>query len=378
MVDLDFYLEYYEFLKLQKENGKKIIAFLSHDNIPEELIDAAGFIPLRLIFAGNDELMDKGADYLPTSTCSFALSSIGLFSEKPNRYKFLDLIDNFIVSNHCVSDICSSEIICKYFDISRINFYVPYMLSENGIKYYHLELQELKKNLEEIKGSQISNENINDCIKKYNNFRRKISEISYLSIPGSRKLEIYQKAMLYGPKILEIIDINSIEKEQEIAQNKKNVILTGCSIFFDDDLLDLIENGGGNVLFLDTWVGDAYFSQHFNDAWFDQRKNKEPLDILTEIFQNNINTDHIIPNFVDQKSLKLNKVINSFKSTLKSNNIGIINHIIKFCDHMCLPKEELKNKLQFNNNLFLNLERDYSKASHGQLSTRIEAFLEMI
>jgi benzoyl-CoA reductase/2-hydroxyglutaryl-CoA dehydratase subunit BcrC/BadD/HgdB len=379
MVDLEFYLEYYEFLKQEKENGKKIIAFLSHDNIPDELIDAAGFFPLRLIFSGNDELMDKGAEYLPTSTCSFALSNIGLFAETPNKYKFLELIDYFIVSNHCVSDICSSEIICKYFNIPRINFYVPYILSETGLKYYRLELIEFKNKLEEIKGSPISNEDIFNSILKFNDFRKKISKIKYIKISGSKKLELYQKASLYGPKISEIMDFDADNLAQaQKNNNKKNVILTGCSIFLGDDLIDLIEEGGGNVVFLDTWVGDAYFSQQFDDEWLKDQKGKDPIDILKEIFEKNSNTDHVVPNYINFKISKINSVIKDLKKNLGINKIGVINHIIKFCDHMSLPKEQLKEELQAIDTPVLNLERDYSRASHGQLSTRIEAFLEMI
>ncbi|MFX1427984.1 MAG: 2-hydroxyacyl-CoA dehydratase, partial [Promethearchaeota archaeon] len=117
MENLEFLTEYYMLLKEKKDEGKEVIAFISHDNIPEELIDAAGFIPLRMIFAGNDELMDASHDFLPPSTCSFAQSCIGAFSIKPSTLKFLDLIDYFIISNHCVSDICASEIISKYYNI---------------------------------------------------------------------------------------------------------------------------------------------------------------------------------------------------------------------------------------------------------------------
>jgi benzoyl-CoA reductase/2-hydroxyglutaryl-CoA dehydratase subunit BcrC/BadD/HgdB len=38
----------------------------------------------------------------------------------------------------------------------------------------------------------------------------------------------------------------------------------------------------------------------------------------------------------------------------------------------------LKKQLQEKGIRVLNLERDYSRANKGQLSTRIEAFLEMI
>ena len=148
MTDLELLSNYYYYLKEKKAEGKKIIAHMAHDNIPEELIDAAGFFPLNMIFAGNDELMNSSHDYLPPSTCAFAQSCIGLFSEKPNNFDFLELIDYFIVSNHCVSNICASEIITKYFSIPRLNFYISYTLSENALKYYKLELYDLKQQLE--------------------------------------------------------------------------------------------------------------------------------------------------------------------------------------------------------------------------------------
>jgi benzoyl-CoA reductase/2-hydroxyglutaryl-CoA dehydratase subunit BcrC/BadD/HgdB len=187
------------FLKEKKQEGVKIIAFLAHDNIPEELIDAAGFFPLRMMFGGNDELMEASHDFLPPSTCAFAQSCIGLFSTKQNNFRFLDLVDYFIVSNHCVSDICASEIITKYFNISRLNFYVPYMTDESSLKYFKLELQNLKEKFEDIVGEKISDEKLSESIKKYNDFKKKISQINDLEILGSEKLKIIQKAMLYGP-----------------------------------------------------------------------------------------------------------------------------------------------------------------------------------
>ena len=125
MDDSNLLTDFSLFLKEKKQEGIKIVAYLAHDNIPEELIDAAGFFPLKLIFGGNDDLMDASHDYLPPSTCAFAQSCIGLFSTKPNAFRFLELVDYFIVSNHCVSDVCVSEIISKYFNIPRLNFYVP-------------------------------------------------------------------------------------------------------------------------------------------------------------------------------------------------------------------------------------------------------------
>ncbi len=378
MNNLELLSSFSLFLKERKEEGKKIIAFISHDNIPEELIDAAGFFPLRLMFAGNDELMIASHDYLPPSTCSFAQSCIGLFSEKPNQYQFLDLVDYFIVSNHCVSDICASEIISKYFDIPRLNFYISYTKNENSLKYFKLELMELKKNLEEISGNKIENGDLKENIRKYNYFKKQLFDFSNLNIKSSIKLKILQKAMLYGPRFLSELESN-IQKFKDNqfsnSNDSKAILLTGGSIFINDYLIDLIEEGGGNIIYFDTWIGSNYYSQIFEDGILESVE--DPYDLLVQRFKENIFGDHSVPNFLENKILKIEKI---YKNYLKKTGrkLGVINHIIKFCDHISIMSAHLKNQLQEKGIRVLNLERDYSKANRGQLSTRIEAFLEMM
>ena len=378
MADTILLPEFSLFLKEKKQEGVKIIAFLAHDNIPEELIDAAGFFPLRMMFGGNDELMEASHDFLPPSTCAFAQSCIGLFSTKPNDFRFLDLVDYFIVSNHCVSDVCASEIITKYFNISRLNFYVPYMTDESSLKYFKLELQNLKEKLEDIIGEKISDEKLSESIKKYNDFKKKLSQVNDLEILGSEKLKIIQKAILYGPTFLPDLEKYIEEVKTSPPQNlglSKDILFTGCSIFINDNLVDLIEEGGGNIVYFDTWIGNHYYSQVIDDDSINS--NKDPLDLLVLRFKNNIYGDHIVPNFLQQKVSSIENYSKNYtKKTGKK--LGVFNHIIKFCDHISLMASFLKNELQEKGIQILNLERDYSRANRGQLSTRIEAYLEMM
>ena len=376
MENLEFLSEYYTLLKEKKEEGKKVIAFISHDNIPEELIDAAGFIPLRLIFAGNDELMDASHDFLPPSTCSFAQSCIGAFSIKPDNLKVLDLIDYIIISNHCVSDICASEIISKYYDIPQLKFYVSYTKTENSLKYFKLELNDLREKLEELKGSVIETQDLMNSIVKYNNFKKKISDLSKLAIPGAQKLKHFQRALLIGPYYLpELESFLQTQEETQINEKSKPIFLTGCSIFINDYLNDLIEGGGGNIVFFDTWVGFNYYSQIFDDDLINSSIN--PIDLLVERFKKNIFGDHSVPNFLETKISQIEEFYKNYKNT-SGKKVGVINHIIKFCDHMSIMSSHLKKQLQEKGIQVLNLERDYSRANKGQLSTRIEAFLEMM
>lgn len=378
MKDLELLSDYYTYLKEKKAEGKKIIAFMGHDNIPEELIDAADLIPLNMIFAGNDELMNSSHDYLPPSTCSFAQSCIGLFSQKPNQFSFLELIDYFLVSNHCVSNICASEIITKYFNIPRLNFYISYSLNENALKYFKLELLDFKQQLENITKTKITDEKLLESIKKFNNFKKKLTELNSLHISGREKLTILQKAILFGPNFLpelESIIQDCHDNKPQQLNNTKDLLLTGCSIFINDYLNELIEEGGGNIVYFDTWIGDNYMEQIFDDEILNSNIN--PLDLLVHRFENNKNGDHTIPNYLENKTNQIEKKVQEYKQKT-GKRLGVINHIIKFCDHISIMSAFLKERLQKKNIQVLNLERDYSRANRGQLSTRIEAFLEMI
>ena len=328
MDDLSLLSDISLFLKEKKSEGIKIVAYLAHDNIPEELFDAAGFFPLRLIFGGNDDLMDASHDYLPPSTCAFAQSCIGLFSTKPNVFRFLDLVDYFIVSNHCVSDVCVSEIISKYFNISRLNFYVPYTKNESSLKYFKLELLDLKKQLEEINGKEIKDEDLRESIKKYNIFKKKLLDFSFLHIKGSEKIKILQKAMLYGPFFLPELESyyeKSLANQTQKSFNSKEILMTGGSVFINDYLNDLIEDGGGNIIFFDSWIGNNYYSQIIENDTIDSIEN--PYDILVHRFKDNIIGDHSVPNFLENKLIQIEKI---YQDHLKKTGrkLGIINHII--------------------------------------------------
>jgi len=377
MDNIELLTKYASFLREKKEEGKKVVGFISHDNIPEELIDAAGFVPLRLIFAGNDDLMDASHDYLPPSTCAFAQSCIGLFSTKPSQYNFLDFVDYFIVSNHCVSDICASEIISKYFNIKRLNFYLTYTKNENSLKYFKLELTNFITELEEIKGSNIEKEVLLDSIKKYNKFKKLLKNINDLPVKGSVKLNILHKAMLFGPDIMSELEheYDNLSQRADDFLDSKNILFTGCSIFVNDYLIDLIEEAGGNIAFFDSWIGFNYYSQIIDDDIINT--SNDPIDLLTQRFKNNIYGDHSVPNFLENRTNLIKNYYKEFQAKY-GKKLGVINHIIKFCDHMLMMSTNLKNLLQNEGIQVLNLERDYSRANRGQLTTRIEAFLEMM
>jgi len=58
---------------------------------------------------------------------------------------------------------------------------------------------------------------------------------------------------------------------------------------------------------------------------------------------------------------------------------GVICARLKFCDHWAGGRKMLKDAMQRDNGLpLLDLEREYSTTGSGQISTRVQAFLEML
>ena len=200
--------------------------------------------------------------------------------------------------------------------------------------------------------------------------------MNILNLRGSQKLKILQEAILYGPEYLSKLEYFIENKANtQISNSQKEILLTGCSIFINDYLIDLIEESGGNIIFFDTWIGYNYYSQVLDDEIIDS--SNDPLDLLTNRFKNNIYGDHSVPNFLENKVSQIEEVYKKYKNET-AKKIGVINHIIKFCDHMSIMSSHLKERLQEKGIQVLNLERDYSRANKGQLSTRIEAFIEMM
>jgi benzoyl-CoA reductase/2-hydroxyglutaryl-CoA dehydratase subunit BcrC/BadD/HgdB len=376
--DIELLGNFSNFIRKKKVQGIKIIAYIAHENIPEELIDAAGLFPLQMIFAGDDELMNASHDYLPPSTCAFAQSCIGFFTVKPHEFEFLGLIDYFIISNHCVSDICASEVISKFFNIPQLRFYTSYIKNETSLRYLKLELEDFIRQLEQITHIKIENKNIIASIKKYDNFKQKVRILNNLSINSFDKLRMLQKARLFGPDMIEEIDnyITNAQTIHPIANSStKDIILTGCSLFIDDYLIDMLEEAGINIIHFDTWIGENYLTEQTESI--DLEGIKDPLDVFIKRFEAENESDHSVPNFLDTKISTVEQIYKKHEQET-GKKPGVINNIIKFCDHFSIMAAHFKTRLQEKGIQVLNLERDYSRAARGQISTRIEAFLEMI
>ena len=79
-----------------KEKGTKVVGYFC-PHVPEELILAAGMIPLRLAFGGELAPASAGEEFLKPYSCPYARCCLGYRLEGKNEYYQLDwewLVDN--------------------------------------------------------------------------------------------------------------------------------------------------------------------------------------------------------------------------------------------------------------------------------------------
>ena len=84
-------------LKIKKEQGSKVVGYFC-GFIPEELITAAGLIPLRLVSGSNPEAMRTGEEYIKSYSCPYVRTCIG---NNVNVHPYYELLDAICIACTC-------------------------------------------------------------------------------------------------------------------------------------------------------------------------------------------------------------------------------------------------------------------------------------
>ncbi|MHA1380813.1 MAG: 2-hydroxyacyl-CoA dehydratase subunit D [Candidatus Helarchaeota archaeon] len=349
--------EILEVLTEKKESGIKIIGLFPHQMIPEELIYASGAIPLRLSFAGPEEITIKGTEYLTPATCPLARSIVGFFEDKNH---FFSLIDLFIGGNYCNGDLCASEYISEYFKVPFIHFTIPWVVNPQSLKFYESLIIDLKNDLENAINVEISNENLINSIDQYNQIRIALQNISKKIGMGTQFQDILNEFYLLGPEnFLTRVDDKKIETPKNDSEQTE-IAFTGSYVAIDDFILELIEDCGFEIKYNNS-ESIFYFEQTIPAG--------DPYSVLSEFY---------LKQHYSARMLETDALLKDLASKVKTLGIeGIILHVLKFCDPYVAIKKDVKDFLNDQGLTVLELERNYDQ-SLGQLKTRIEAFKEMI
>jgi benzoyl-CoA reductase subunit C len=358
------------------ETNKKIVGYYC-TYIPEELLHAANLFPYRIRATGNKDT-DLADIYMVRFTCSFVRSTLHLALQ--GGYDFLD---GFLVCNSCDHSRRMFELFdMKVFNRENFNkkvprFYLalPHIISNEGFEWYKKEIEELKIELEKAYSiGQITNANLLESIKLYNENRellRNIHELRILDKPKLTGSDALQISMANSSVPKEIANkeleriLNKLKGSEGIDTNDKRILLVG-SVVDNIDFTQLVENSGAII------VSDflCFGTRNFLDDV--ELTSGDPLNDITRRLYYRMSC----PRMMDDHIRRLEFIKNEIKRA-KVDGVLLqrINNCDLFgCDNM-LFEHELKDDLEIP---VFNIDRENYQADTSRLQTRIEAFLEMI
>lgn len=354
---------------IEKSDGKMRVGhFCAYT--PVEVLGAAGVKHARLFKAGDSETVSAGEHFTQSVFCDFTKSCIGGFAVGDPLYAALDKLYNF---HTCASIKRSTEVIEQFVPVKLLN--LPKMRNrETSRLFFRDEIIEFKRDLTKLTGCDIPDERLGEQIVLYNSARQMLKNISELRkrkkppISGRAFLDLV-KAYFYVPpqKLIAVLEdvYRDLSAIKDVGSNPVRLMICG-SIAADGDrrLLDLIEGEiGARVVVEDHCAGLKPFYHTLDETG-------DPYLALAN-------------GYLDQASC--------FRMRSLEDNVGFAGQLareyqvdgvlyvyLKFCACYGITKKPFIDHFQNLDIPILDLSSDYSSSDFGQVTTRVEAFLELI
>ena len=164
-----------EELSQARKNGQKVVGWTGY-NVPEEIIHALGFIPVRIAIGGDDRLVEVGARYASSKTCVFIREIVGAFAENEDPY--IQQTDILAFDATCLQNFRAAEVIEYFFKKDVVVLAVPRNFAEDDAKTYFVhEANEFTRLLEERAGSSLDTAVLAESVALYNDIRKTLKSI---------------------------------------------------------------------------------------------------------------------------------------------------------------------------------------------------------
>ena len=367
---------------LCSHNNKKVIGTYCV-MVPEELIYAAGAIPVRLC-GGSYEASCIGDDFVPRDTCPVVKASLGFTSL--NLISAYEACDAVIVPTTCDAKRKMGEELLKFTEVWMLE--VPHVKESEGARRQWLEqLYALKKNIEKLtgkrfRGGKIKRKQLDAAIKTVGRAQyqaRRLYEIG----KSSRPVVFGREAMLAinaysfdtAPEWTEAMARLNDELETRCQQGRSvcserspRILIAGSPPIFPNWKIPcLLEEMGAVIVADESCMGSRYLYDPIGIT------EKSMTDMMVGIAARYI-MPCVCPSFApnEDRLFRLLQMVEEFKVD------GIIYHVLKGCviyDFELIRVEKIMKEKKIP---VLRVETDYSPEDIEQIRTRVEAFVEML
>ncbi|WP_027370412.1 double-cubane-cluster-containing anaerobic reductase [Desulfovermiculus halophilus] len=363
-------------LREEHQAGRKIIGSYCVF-VPEEIV-LAGNATLVGLCSGADFAMEEVEKVLPRNTCALIKSSFGFKLGKV--CPFLEVSDMVVGENTCDGKKKSYETLRDLVD----NMYVmdmPQMKTEEGRDLLRSEYKRFLQAVEELTGTSIDVTGLRQGIQTVNAKRQAMARLQRLRwadpapISGLDGLLASQVFFYDNPErftksvntLCDELEARVENKEGVMPQGTPRILMSGCPMAVPNWKMPyLVESAGGVIVGEESCVGERGNRNLVDDSG-------ETLDELIEAIVDRyfqIECAIFTPNPDRLERIK--------KMYADSKADGVIHYSIQFCQPYIMESIPVEKALEAEDIPCLRVETDYSMEDAGQLSTRIEAFLEVL
>ena len=332
---------------------------------PEEIIIAADLVPIRL-FGDPTIGIDRANEHIPPNHCVWARNILdqalnGMDSD----------IEGLICTHGCDCSNREFDIWFEYIDLPFLFFLnAPLKRNETALKFFIDDMKELIRQLEERFQISITSSKIGEAIKKMNQIRDLLREISgyrvKMILKGSEFHSLVKSVQQMDKnKALEMLEskLEDLKTQKPQSDKKlKKILLTG-SVIDDTEFIKFLESLGFHIIIDDLCIGTKYFSSNVDET-------EDPISALARYHLNKPIYSTKFPSY---------ERFNTLKDLAEQYDIdGIINIAQKFCEPVLYSHPYFSKKFRELEIPYLFVEMEYSRESYKQLATRFEAFAEII
>lgn len=360
---------YVDAWKAQHPGGR--VAGVLPMNFPEELLHAAGFLPV--VIQENADPDTDGRVILAEFYCGYTRNLADQAAKgKLGRY------DAFFVADHCVQLLGAADVIRFRERDTPIYFgqFIASMNEPSTAAKVRGELQHIVAEVERSAGAPVDREALAASIRLYNTDRRLLRII----FDARRQGRIH----LSGKQIQDLVKSSMVMDKAEHVRHLERLLTEGIATRDPQprvrlhlsghfchapkrELLDLIEDCGAEIIDDDLYHGRRYITT-------DVREDLDPVDALSRwYFDRNVNVP--CPTRV-QHDADWDGYLRDAVS--ESGADGVIVLMAKFCEPHMLLYPELRKMMAEREIPYLLIETEHAGLPMESIRTRVEALVERI
>lgn len=359
--------------KKQKEKDLPLVGtFCTY--VPLELPMAMGAAVVGLC-STSDETIPVAEQDLPKNLCPLIKSSYGF--AKADKCPFFYFSDLVVGETTCDGKKKMYEYLGEFKPVYVMQ--LPNAQDEDGFALWKNEVVRFKEKLEDFFGVEITEDAIRDAIKLRNQERQAVLDIFDMMKMDPVPMMGYDMfKVVYGTSfnfdreaavkgLLEVKQriVEEAAENQAKIGHKPRIIITGCPMGgATEKVARIVEENGAVVVGFENCTGTKSYARMVDES------NPDVYEALAERYFK-IGCSVMSPDTYRYELL--GSMIDDFKAD------GVIEMTLSACHTYNVESFGISRFVNDEKGIpYLGLETDYSTADEGQLTTRIQAFIEML